>query len=142
MIVLARQFDTQVQGMFGRLFLHGGMTLWTLEPSWMDNSRGRSCIPAGIYRLERGSFQGRYSNFSLEGVPDRSAIEIHVGNTALADTTGCILVGVSVGVLGDQWAVLNSREAMDLMMDSLRECDSERILVLDPDSGVGRGSLL
>lgn len=66
----------------------------TLELPWRNNEPRTSCIPAGTYRV-RLSFSPRFLRTlpELLGVPGRSGIRMHPGNT-VSDTSGCILVGV------------------------------------------------
>lgn len=84
-------------GTFGMLAL-GGHTWQTAEEDWRNNQRGKSCIPAGIYALKRGMFAKHGDCFEVTGVPGRSAILIHPGNTE-EDTEGCILLGTERGFL-------------------------------------------
>lgn len=64
----------------------------TLELPWKNNQFKISCIPAGVYKLLPHNSPKFKKCFSISGVPFRSAILIHVGNT-IADSEGCILVG-------------------------------------------------
>jgi hypothetical protein len=72
---------------------------YTLEPPWKGNAHDISCIPTGEYDLVRGSHtsEGKpsYPCYTVARVPDRSNIDVHIGNTP-SDTLGCILVGGSV----------------------------------------------
>jgi len=72
--------------------------IYTLEEPWQSNKRRISCIPADVYLCtphgwEQGSTKHFKRVWEVRGVPDRTAILIHGGNT-LADTEGCILVGL------------------------------------------------
>ena len=65
---------------------------YTLEPGWKGNLPEVSCIPEGLYTMDR-QFSPKFGNtFEVQGVERRSHILFHKGNT-LADTHGCILVG-------------------------------------------------
>jgi hypothetical protein len=68
----------------------------TLELPWKDNQHGVSCIPAGSYECHRAVHHPdspkHYGVWRLQNVPNRDAVDIHVGNS-VADTQGCILVG-------------------------------------------------
>jgi hypothetical protein len=93
-ILLSRSEHTG-HGVFGALAIPAApMLLVTAEDDWLDNARGRSCIPAGDYVLERTIYYRHgYETFEVVGVPGRSRILIHPGNTE-EDTEGCILVGL------------------------------------------------
>lgn len=80
-------------GVEGVLFVNGRRVCDTLEPAWRDNEPGASCVPEGVYRMvPEYSPAFRRELWELKGVPGRSEIKIHRGNTP-ADSRGCILVG-------------------------------------------------
>lgn len=91
----------------------------TLENPWLNNKPFKSCIPPGIYRVER--FYGNKFDYAygLVDVKDRSVILIHKGNTE-TDTSGCILVGTNFGYLRSQPAILGSADAFNVI-DSICE---------------------
>lgn len=81
-------------GTFGVLIKDGLPLCVTLEDLWKLNQTNISCIPPGTYkcvRFDGAKFKGVWI---LQGVPARSYILIHSGNTS-NDTHGCILVGDS-----------------------------------------------
>lgn len=91
-----------------------GAPFATLEPPWRGNQRNVSCIPVGDYEtyFMKRSASGKYRNvFHVTGVPNRSEILIHGGNTA-DHTRGCILIGKHSGLLAGNPAVLSSRVAL------------------------------
>ena len=99
---------------------------FTLELPWRNNERQISCIPTGIYRVEKrqawesGSFD--YEHFHITDVPARSYILIHAGNF-YTDILGCILVGsdlkdINADGLKD---VINSRETLSDLLNVLPE---------------------
>lgn len=67
-----------------------GESIQTLELKWRDNAIGESCIPAGIYVVDR-DYTGKQTwyRFRDEEVAPRSAIEIHPANK-LSQLQGCI----------------------------------------------------
>lgn len=71
-----------------------GLTLFTLEQPWRGNARRVSCIPAGEYLCEMVVSPRFGRVYGVTGVPERSHILFHAGNTAV-DTQGCILVGLA-----------------------------------------------
>lgn len=117
--------STGDQGTFGQLVLPSGWSCVTGELPWRDNAPGLSCIPAGIYRgVLKPSFRFRTNLIELQDVPCRDHILIHKGNLCgdpskgfISDVEGCILLGMSEGVLQDQRAVLGSTTAITKFYD-------------------------
>lgn len=91
---LIRQAETSDgYGILGSLINEDGKVIaLTYELTYKENKPFVSSIPTGVYKvgIHKSSSKGRC--FKLYGVPSRSDILIHVGNTHL-DTEGCILVG-------------------------------------------------
>jgi hypothetical protein len=98
------------------------LSLCTLELPWRNNAPGISCIPAGRY-VCRPYSSGKFPDaWEVADVPGRSAILIHIGNYAgdtakgyRSDVQGCILVGLTLGEINGQQALLSSRLAMDAL---------------------------
>lgn len=63
----------------------------TLELPWKNNEVGVSSIPVGVYQCQRVRSPKFGNTFEVVGVPNRSHVLFHKGNT-LEDTQGCILV--------------------------------------------------
>ena len=86
----------------GALYIFEGITrlgqFAVLEPPWLDNKRGESCIPPGCYRLApRAPTQKfNYPHLIINGTAPREAILMHHGNFPI-DTEGCQLSGMSFG---------------------------------------------
>lgn len=79
------------------------MRFVTLEPPWLQNAIGKSCIPPGVYTVKpRYSLKYGY-HFIVENTSPRELVLFHAGNfiasknprTKRPDSTGCILVGTS-----------------------------------------------
>lgn len=81
-----------------------------LELEWLDNAKGKSCIPAGVYPM-RWSMSNRFKRMMWEvcDVPGRAGIRIHSGNYAgdkISSSEGCILPC-------QQWADINGDGVID-----------------------------
>ena len=100
--------------------------IYTLENPFRQSGVD-SCIPAGTYSCK--PFSGtKYKNvFEVINVPNRTAILIHNGNTE-ADTLGCILVGLSLGTIGTDPAVLESKKGLEYFKNLMQ--NSEFTLVI------------
>lgn len=123
-------------GVFGNLsVVSGEVQLVTVEDDWRDNQPRISCIPDGIYKLQRTIYYKHgYETFEVTGVPGRSRILIHPANTE-EDLEGCIGVGLRMGRLlvkkdedtGEpnvmKTAVVGSREAFNRFMASMLHVD-------------------
>lgn len=91
-----------------------GQTFYVLERPWLDNARNQSCIPAGTYRcaIKVPPNAGKYRNvYEVHGVPGRSAILIHNGNT-VNHSRGCLIIGMVRMPMAGQPAVGASRTAL------------------------------
>lgn len=123
--------DSSGFGTFGVLVDDHGVTVCrTAELNWRSNRKGISCIPPGTYDCVAHTSKSFGSCFLVKDVPGRSDILLHVGNWAgmkgvpgvLSDTEGCILPGVSVGVVFDkrsgrsQIAVSNSGRTLGRLL--------------------------
>lgn len=65
----------------------------TMELDWEENKFQNSCIPPGIYPVEK-RYSPKYGNhFHVKDVPNRDMILIHIGNYH-SDLLGCIAPGL------------------------------------------------
>ena len=156
-VLTIRRLLTGDHGTFGQAVLvdKSGAETWhafTLEDDWKQNRKGESCIPAGRYRAFFRTPENtpvtvrRMGVYELVGVPNRTAILIHAGNTE-EDTEGCILVGERTGELAvaqdedtgaknvRKGAVLASRDALEGLHRATGQADL--LVVIDWDPGVG-----
>jgi hypothetical protein len=105
-LTLMRQPSTQISTN-GALDINDAFECYTLELPVIDGLAD-SAIPAGIYPVTLGpspKFLASPDPWEqqmgqciphIDNVPNRSAIEIHWGNTA-SNTEGCVLVGITTG---------------------------------------------
>lgn len=65
----------------------------SLERGWVDNQKGVSCVPEGIYPLKlEYSPKFKKDLWELYGVPNRSECKFHVANYWY-ELNGCIALG-------------------------------------------------
>jgi len=107
----------------------------SVERPWLNNQPNVSCIPEGEYDLVPSRYnRGGYDTYEIRGVPDRSLIKIHVGNTAL-DVLGCVALGSSLGYTespigtGARWGVLHSRNSVREFMEQMHGAEDARIRI-------------
>ena len=86
--------ETQTRGIL--LVLNGNEIVFdckTLELPYRNNQRGISCVPAGVYNIQK-EYSPKFERdlYELKDVPGRSEIKIHQGNFS-SSLEGCILVG-------------------------------------------------
>lgn len=130
--ILARFLDC-AHGNFG-LLMHEGDSedhyIFTCEDDWRENQSLVSCIPPGTYVLRRVQSPKFGETFEITGVPGRTHVLLHWGNTE-EDTEGCVLVGSVLGVRyiakdedtgkpGKKLAVLQSKPAFARFMEAMK----------------------
>lgn len=123
-------------GTFGRLRMPDGWSVATVEPRWLNNAKGESCIPAGDYQMAmRGSqMVARTSGnvfkvgWEINGVPGRDLIMIHPGNWQ-EDSNGCVLVGRDHQIVNGKPGISASRAAFADLMARLSKNEEWRIVV-------------
>lgn len=109
--------------------------LFTLEEPWQSNQRRISCIPAGTYKCKPHAWGPDRNKFHFQqvwevtNVPNRKAILIHAGNT-LADTEGCILVGLEPGI----FRVNHSRPAIQKLRDLIGQKEFTLVIKEAPNA--------
>lgn len=118
--ITLKRINSSSECVLGVLELDNKEICKTLELPWRDNQKSISCIPAGEYKLSPYPSSRFGEVYIVNDVPNRTGILIHTGNTA-DDIQGCILVGDSYGKLNGKKAVLNSRQAFNLLKETLGE---------------------
>jgi hypothetical protein len=117
-------------GTYGELKnAQGNIIAITVECPWLNNEAGVSCIPEGSYTLARHqspskgtclAISGNTLGVTVYGPSQRTHCLIHVANRA-SELQGCIAPGQSFGVVGKDWAVLDSRAALEQLLDLVGE---------------------
>jgi hypothetical protein len=96
----------------GYLAVNGNIIAYTLELPWQGNAPLISAIPDGTYGgILRYDHTDKW-RIELTGVPDRTNVQIHTGNTP-DNSEGCILVGLKLGT--DLCSVVDSKKAFDAL---------------------------
>jgi len=91
-----------------------------------ENAQNVTCIPEGIYPVERITRLAKGECFLVKDVPGRTMIEIHIGNFAAGkkvDTEGCILPGM-------RFVDINLDGNLDVVESSVA---MEKLLAILPD---------
>lgn len=115
-------------GVFGRL-MFPEFQCFTVERPWLDNRPRESCIPEGEYDMVLGRYnRGGYAAYEIVGVPNRSLIKIHIGNT-MDDLLGCVAPGKALGWVENKWAVTSSRVAHTEFMEAMGSAERGRIRI-------------
>ena len=109
MLILVREMATEkvVQGC---LFLNDTFICYTLE-------NAAKAIPTGGYNIENSKspkFKRELPLLYSKAVPASRGIRIHVGNDAIKDSNGCVLVGM--GRKGDKLTESQLAETMVTML--------------------------
>lgn len=100
----------------GTLFDEDGKQICkTLELPWLDNKEGISCIPEGLYEVEADD-TGRHRYWKILNVPEREAVEFHIGNK-VKHTRGCICAGKEWVFMNDELAINSSKLTLDNLKD-------------------------
>lgn len=109
---------TNYHGTFGVFSIDGLPVCVTLEETWLQNLRNESCIPEGVYDVVKYSGTKYKDVWLIKGVPNRSAILIHWGNTE-RNTAGCILVGKYFARFGDRHGIADSKRTVEMLRRKL-----------------------
>lgn len=126
--VILHRFSKEQNQTIGKL-VYKDVECYTLELPYKNNNRNISCIPVGLYNVER-RYSTKYKyHFHITNVPDRSLILIHHGNFNY-QTRGCILVGEDIADINADGAVdvTNSKATMRLLLKELPEQFRLRII--------------
>ena len=127
--LLLKRFISNEKGTFGVLSCNRDIITFTAELPWNDNKPGISCIPEGIYLCKRYSSPKHPDTFEVTGVPNRTYILNHVGNIPFLDSLGCILHGLQVEIIGNEWSVLTSNDGFNKYMSYLEAEESYQLAI-------------
>jgi len=118
--------ETDESGTFGKLATDSGFECYTGELPQKNNLPDVSCIPAGNYGCAMRLSTKHGMCYGVENVPNRTDVEIHAGNFCgdvsaglKTDVLGCIILGRAIGEIGNQKAILSSRDALQAFQNDL-----------------------
>ena len=109
MLILVRETATE-KAVQGCLFLNDTFICYTLE-------NAAKAIPTGGYNIENSKspkFKRELPLLYNKNVPAKRGIRVHVGNDAVKDSSGCVLVGM--GRKGDKLVESQLAETMVTML--------------------------
>ena len=112
----------------GMLIVAGRVLGFTLERPWLGNKRNVSCIPEGVYTCRRYKSKKYGDTFEVMNVWGRDNILFHSLNF-VHETEGCIGIGDKIGYIGQERAILDSKSAMGLFMDELKEVEEFKLRI-------------
>jgi len=118
--LIIKRFPSTTQGTFGVLLYDNGKYHATLELPWNDNRPSESCILPGFYTCKRFSSAKHPDTWEVTGVPHRTAILFHVANT-IYDLRGCIGLGMWFGSIGNQQAIVSSKQAFQEFLEITKD---------------------
>ena len=123
--LLLERFGHEPGATWGRLTLPAdGGVFFMVEPPWVYNRRGESCIPCGTYQLERHDSKRHPHSWALVGPGvshfeepqvDRFACLWHSANYP-SELKGC-------GAPGSRISVIRGRQCVTSSADTLRRLD-------------------
>lgn len=120
MLILVRETATE-KAVLGCLFLNDTFICYTLE-------NAAKAVPTGGYNIENSKspkFKRELPLLYNKNVPAKRGIRIHVGNDAIKDSNGCVLVGM--GRKGDKLTESQLAETMVTML-----CRNvEKLIIID-----------
>lgn len=141
--ILLTRFNYGPDGTFGNLLFPTYEQFPTVEQPWNNNIPFKSCIPDGVYHLEKrasnkvweSSGQEFREGWEVVGVRDRDLCMLHPANWAY-ELAGCIAPGLSYEISKARNgkylnSVMSSREAFRQVM-ALLDQHNEWVLDIRP----------
>lgn len=147
MKILVERFDSGSKDTLGKLYIDGKFYAYTLEDEKrVVKVKGETRIPAGEYTLKLNKaltpltekYRAKYVWFKwhieVTNVPGFQCVYIHIGNTE-KNTDACLLLGMRIGNIEGQRAVLDSVNAFkkfyELVYPKLESGEEIKIKYMD-----------
>jgi len=139
-IVTLTSQDSTPDGVFSDWVSDSGFKCKTLELPWDNNIPDKSCIPSGWYDVTWAwSAKHNCNLYHVQGVPNRSNVEIHSANV-IQQLLGCLAPGSSVVTFGigndmgnglilprDQQGVAQSKFTLSALEADLRDDNGNQV---------------
>lgn len=99
----------------------------TMEKPWLQNKKGLSCVPAGLYDLiyrvspsagKTFYFSSEKLNVTLDDESGRTYIQLDVANVQ-SELDGCVAVGSDFDFMRGEQAVIDSEKTKTFLMGIL-----------------------
>ncbi len=100
----------------------------TVERPWLNNEKGKSCIPADEYICKRVVSPKFGDTFEITNVPNRDHILFHKGNI-MDDSHGCVVTGEQFEYLDGKPAVIASGKAFSEFHERLKGINEFRLSI-------------
>lgn len=96
----------------------GDFRCFTLELPDFNNKQNISCIPHGVYSVEKIVSPSLGACFNIKNVTGRDYIRIHAGNYT-SQIQGCVLVGESLADINKDGTpdVTSSKKTLNALLD-------------------------
>lgn len=118
-VITVIRTDINKGAVFSNVFINGRMFANGLENE-------KFLIPRGQYTMVKDVDGTNGLSYELLGVPNRSAIEIHIANY-ISQLRGCIALGLSRGAN----QLYESRKALEMLDYLLSDCDVSVCVIID-----------
>lgn len=129
--------DYRADGVTSTLYDEDGNVIArTMEHAYLNDGFYDPKIPDGVYQCLRGLHKLHvdsepFESFEVMDVEGHDGLLFHVGNFN-SDSNGCILLGLSIGEVGGQKALINSKLAFSKFMELQEGCDEFILTVRSP----------
>lgn len=122
-------------GTFGDLYVNDRFLCHTVERPWINNKAGLSCIPEGVYSLEKYLSPSHGESYIVSGGMvekfknnngNRWGILFHTANLP-RQLAGCIAPVSHLGILKGQYGGLSSQAALEKLFLKLQTINTLEI---------------
>ncbi|WP_173475452.1 DUF5675 family protein [Fibrobacter succinogenes] len=124
LVLIRTGLNYNKKGVFGELYLNNHFVCWTLE----NRSKLIPAVGYCVKNSQSPKFKRELPLLYNRVIQASRGIRIHVGNDAVKDSNGCILVGM----MRDENKLMESAPAETMVAMLCRNCDY--LLIVEPYS--------